>query len=76
LETIEVSMNNLFLDDKNYHFEVSNDPKNDGKFVLKVFQKTKTMGNVFLRDVENIPEGKLEMFASVFKAKSGASSAW
>jgi hypothetical protein len=60
-------MKNLFLDDKNYHFEVSKDLKNPGRFVLKVFQKTKTMGNAFLRDVENVPEGKLEMFANVFK---------
>ena len=57
----------LVLDDKNYHFEVSLDPKNAGARVLKVFQKTKTMGNVFLKELAGIPEGKVEWFANVFK---------
>ena len=59
-------MTNIYLDDKNYHFEVEANPSDVNLVTLKVFQKSR-IGNIFLRDMPNIKKEKLENFAKLVK---------
>ena len=58
--------NNIILDDKNYHFEVEDNPADVNLVTLKVFQKSR-IGNIFLSNMANVHRDKLEFIAKLVK---------
>ena len=59
-------MSNIILDDKNYHFEVEDNPADVNLVTLKVFQKSR-IGNIFLSNMANVHRDKLEFIAKLVK---------
>jgi len=60
-------VSDIYLDDKNFHFETIPNPSDENSVTLKVYQKTR-IGNVFVKDMPNVPKNHLEYFTNLIKS--------